>query len=173
MRLELPNISKAVGGRWNRWGLTDGQSDWPVTTHRLCAPFTLKAAWMSSLTSWGWRERHLAGLEWPYGTSCLLQPLIQGAFSPERKWVLNVKLYKDITRYDTIFSPLWFYLKLITVTVNALFIHVFLLLVSGSLLTNPWLFSKSLLKHLRNGFSHCFLSLEYLLSIHEKIIIVK
>lgn len=139
---------------------------WPHTDSVL--PFHLKAAWVPSLTSWGWRKRHFEGLEGPYGTSCLLHQLIQSVFSPEGRWVLNVKLYKDITRSDTIFPPLWLSLKLITGTVNALFINLFLLLVSGPWLTNPWLLSKNLLKPFRDGFSHCFLSLQYLLSIHEK-----
>lgn len=78
VQLELPNVSKAVGGSWNRQGLTDRVTDrWPYTDSML--PFHLKAALVSSLTSWVWRKRHLAGLERPYGTSCLLQQLTRSS----------------------------------------------------------------------------------------------
>lgn len=158
-----------------KWVGSDRRTEWLTSDHTqtLCSLFHLKAVWVSSLTSWGWRKRCLEGLEWPCGTSCLIQQVIQSAFSPEGRWVSNVKLYKDIARSDTIFPPLCLSIKLFTGTVSALFINLFLLLFSRPWLTNPWLLSKSLLKPLRDGFSHCFLSLEHLLSVHEKIIIVK
>lgn len=213
MQLELPNSSKPVGGRWERWGLTDGQRDWQPPTYSLRAPFWPESKMMDVFPLWsGMGRRHSVGLEWLYitlkrkfprgilfsllranvdhWTTALAQtrgaslppPLPPPAavsarcFGPQgkaeiKRWTLQGHLTSSDTKIFV--SPA------ILIQIN--YCHrecpfysrpcpASLQILANKLPASQQKFSQT---SLSDGFSCCFLSLEYLFSLHEKIIIVK